>query len=35
MLGASEVRLTGKMGHGVSKQHGLVMVLRWLPTKIL
>lgn len=35
MLTASEVRLTGELGHGISKQHGLVMMLRLLPTKIL
>jgi hypothetical protein len=35
MLTASEVRLAGKLGHGISKQHRLVVMLRLLPTKIL
>jgi hypothetical protein len=35
MLRASEVRLAGKMGHGVSEQHRLVVMLRLLPTQIL
>ena len=35
MLTASEVRLTGELGHGISKQHGLVVMLRLLPTEVL
>lgn len=35
MLTASEVRLTGELGHRISEQHGLVVMLRLLPTKVL